>query len=226
MILHDCQLTFHDTLFYETRTLGRLYETGRLLHNIALSYALGLARSTYHHDDYVPRYAEELAPLNEQGIYVTPATDEAIHFVVHTFKFGEERTAVRMEKSNANIPTYGRAKEIGVGSVFRFGVLAPQPLNLPSWIRMGIWMSKARLSITQIKLERSDQASTQTLSRYPVNPGDLPESVAVRVFDLVSMRPTNLLQHVELYADAWWKATLPHGEIFRLPVGLHYGGIK
>ena len=29
MRLYHCTLTFHDSLFYETRTMGRLYETGR-----------------------------------------------------------------------------------------------------------------------------------------------------------------------------------------------------
>src|SRR4051794_40799461 len=73
MILYHCRLTFHDNLYYETRTLGRLYETGRLLHNIALCYALGFAQTTFFHEDNMPKYAQELAALSDSNIYVTPA---------------------------------------------------------------------------------------------------------------------------------------------------------
>src|SRR5688572_13782608 len=131
MLLYHCELTFHDNLFYETRTLGRLYETGRLLHNIALCYALGFAQTTYHHALDVPNYAEEMAALNQAGIYVTPANGDDVRYVVHTFKYGDERNAIFMERSNANIPTFGRAKEIGIGSRFSFGVLSEDSLSFP-----------------------------------------------------------------------------------------------
>jgi len=47
MHLYLCRLTFHENLFYATREMGRLYETGRYLHNYALTYALGLAVAPY-----------------------------------------------------------------------------------------------------------------------------------------------------------------------------------
>jgi CRISPR-associated protein Csc1 len=226
MRLYHCELTFHDNLFYETRTMGRLYETGRLLHNIALCYALGLAQTPYHHADHVPRYADELAALNEQGIYVTPATDLAIYYEVHTFKLGQERghTPAKMPKGarNRNIPIYGRAKEIGVGSRFAFGVLTPEPLTLPRWIRMGIWMSKARLEAEEVALRRIAQRQEQVSTAYPVNPTDLPPDATIKVFDLVSMRPTSLLQNALIECDGWWMGETARGEAIWLPVGLRH----
>jgi CRISPR-associated protein Csc1 len=222
MRLYDIELTFHDNLFYETRTLGRLYETGRLLHNIALSYALGLAQTSFHHPIDVPRYHEELSPLNQAGIYVTPAKDVDIHYVVHTFKYGDERNAIFMERSNTNIPTFGRAKEIAVGSRFRFGVFSEESLNFPSWIRMGIWMSKARLNVTEIVLNQVGSGEN-TVSRYPLNPRDLPDSAQLKVFDLVSMRPNSLVENALIQADAWWRGIDPKTEQhFYLPVGMYY----
>src|SRR5262249_23499476 len=149
MHLYHCRLTFHDNLFYETRTLGRLYETAGLLHNIALCYALGFAGTAYHHGVDRPEYAAELEPLNASRGYFTQANGDEVRYVVHTFKLGDERSSVMMERSNANIPTYGRAKEVGVGSQFSFGVLSEQLLSFPRWIRMGLWMSKARLEVDQ-----------------------------------------------------------------------------
>ena len=223
MLLYDCHLTFHDNLFYETRTLGRLYETGRLLHNIALCYALGFAQTTYHHALDRPNYAEELIELNERGIYVTPAADENIRYVVHTFKFGDERNYIREERSNANIPTFGRAKEISVGSTFRFGVLSKDTLDLPSWIRMGIWMSKAYLEVKRIiPLTLNDKEHERTASLYPINPVDLPDETKLQLFDLVSMRPNSLVENALMHAKSWWQGNHEKYGKFYLPVGMRH----
>lgn len=221
MLLYDCRLTFHDNLFYETRTLGRLYETGRLLHNIALCYALGFAQTTYHHATDVPGYAQELAWLNENGVYVTPARGIDVHYVIHTFKLGDERSAVLMERSNVNIPTYGRAKEIAINSTFAFGVLSEHPLALPQWIRMGLWMSKARLEVLQtVELHYEQAARSENVRLYPLNPVDLPPGAKTHVYDLVSMRPSNLLENALVDAEAWWVGRDKDRKSIRLPAGL------
>jgi CRISPR-associated protein Csc1 len=229
MLLYHCTLTFHDNLFYETRTLGRLYETGRILHNIALCYALGFASTGYFHRDDVPQYEQELAPVNNAGVYVTPAQGLDVRYVVHTFKLGDERSAVMMERSNVNIPSYGRAKEIGIGSRFAFGVLSEQPLPFPRWIRMGLWLSKARLTANEadpIQLNlieaRNERERARTVSIYPLNPTDLPDTAALRLFDLVSMRPSSLVENALIESDQWWHGTLPDGRDVYLPVGLQH----
>lgn len=221
MRLYEGELTFHDNLYYETRTLGRLYETGRLLHNIALCYALGFAQTSYYHAEDIPAYRAELAALNESGIYVTPAGGEDIRYVVHTFKYGGERSSVMMERSNANIPTFGRAKEIAVDSRFRFGVLSEQPLRFPRWIRMGLWMSKAHLNVTEIRLSPSD-VGEHTVSLYPLNPRDLPDQAELKLFDLVSMRPNSLVENAQIQAAAWWQGEHPKYGRFFLPAGMRH----
>ncbi|MBX3086752.1 MAG: type I-D CRISPR-associated protein Cas5/Csc1 [Anaerolineae bacterium] len=224
MNLYLYQLTFHDNLFYETRTLGRLYETGRLLHNIALCYALGLAQTSYFHADDVPHYAEELANLNDRNIYITPAAGVDIRYVIHTFKLGDERSSVMMERNNANIPTYGRAKEIGVDSRFRFGILAASELTIPRWIRMGLWLSKARVEpLEQVALhETQPREREKRLSLLPLNPADLPSTATLRLFDLVSIRPSSLVENAEIEATDWWVGQLKNGKEIAFPVGLQH----
>ena len=73
MMIYMGRLILHESLYFATREVGRLYETGRYLHNYALTYALGLAVAPYFNAEQVPRYAEQLTPLNEQGVYVTTA---------------------------------------------------------------------------------------------------------------------------------------------------------
>ncbi len=221
MRLYHCTLTFHDSLFYETRTMGRLYETGRLLHNIALCYALGLSQTTYHHATDVPAYAQEIEAVNAAGVYVFPAGDLEIRYTVNTFKLGDERSAIFMERSNANIPTYGRAKEIGIGSRFAFGILSEEARQFSDWIRMGLWMSKARLLATEIPLERVQNAAERVVSIYPLNPADLPEDAELRLFDLVSMRPSSLVENALITANDWWRGTLD-GKPIWLPAGLSH----
>ena len=222
MKLYDCQLTFHENLFYETRTMGRFYETGRLLHNIALTYALGLAQTDYYHADDVPRYAEELAALNSAGVYVTPARGEDVSFSVSTFKFGGERNAMFSEQLNRNLPNYGRVKEVAVNSRFRFGILSESDLVFPRWIRMGLWMSKARLRVEPpVTLRRVDEARRDIVRQYPLNPADLPATEMLTLFDLVAMRPSNLVENAEIAAQSWWRGEVD-GRAFYLPVGMRY----
>jgi CRISPR-associated protein Csc1 len=222
MRLYECTLTFHDNLFYETRTMGRFYETGRLLHNIALSYALGLAATPFHHADDIPQYAVELAALNQAGVYVTPAGGIDVRFSINTFKFGDEQTSVFMEKLNRNLPTYGRAKEVAVGSSFRFAVMSETEIAFPRWIRMGLWMSKARLEVSDaIPLTHVEENTRRVIRRYPLNPADLPDEARLGLFDLVAMRPSNLVENAEITAAAWWRCTIGTATL-DLPVGMRY----
>jgi len=142
--------------------------------------------------------------------------------VIHTFKLGDERNSVFLERSNVNIPTYGRAKEISVSSRFRFGVLSEQALTFPTWLRMGLWMSKARLETSTVPLEFVSQERAETVSIYPMNPTDLPETTTLRLFDLVSMRPSSLVENALIEANAWWVGTLSNMTRVYLPVGLRH----
>jgi CRISPR-associated protein Csc1 len=84
--LYQCRLDLHDSLYYATREIGRLYETEPVIHNYVLCYALELVDSEvysttvpeqhsyrYFCPEQVPKYEEHLTPLNHQGIYITPA---------------------------------------------------------------------------------------------------------------------------------------------------------
>jgi CRISPR-associated protein Csc1 len=107
MVVYHCQLRLHDNLYYATREVGRLYETGRCLHNYALTYALGLAAALYFHPQQVPHYQEDLEPLNARGIYVTPALGVEIEYVLNTFKYASNLYHVEMEKGSRNTPSFG-----------------------------------------------------------------------------------------------------------------------
>lgn len=218
MYIYLGTLTLHENLFYATREIGRLYETGRYLHNYALTYALELAVAPYFHNEQMPRYAEQLTPLNNRGIYVTPARGTAVSYVLNTFKYASNLYHVEMVKGRFNTPSFGRAKELAVGSQFLFAVLsANEKLLLPRWIRLGLWRSKAEINWETLEAKRQSAQSLET--SLPINPLDLPENQFTS-FDLISMPPGSLLDHVTLTSE-WWLAESSKGNLL-IPAGLAY----
>lgn len=196
MHIYRLCLTLQDPLYFATRELGRLYETERYLHNYALTYALGLARSSYHDAEHIPHYQEDIEPLNECGIYVTPARPVDFSYVTHTYKWANLNSHVEMEQISKNIPTYGRIREITPESIFEAYVITSEPLKLPAWVRLGKWASKAEVRIEELPKARS--AEGEFTFSYPLNPLDVMFTHQVLSYDTVNMPPVSLIRNVRL----------------------------
>jgi CRISPR-associated protein Csc1 len=212
MHIYACRLTLHEALFYATRELGRLYETGRYLHNYALTYAFGFAAAPWFHREQVPHYAEDLLPLREQ-IYVTPAAPAQSAFQLATFKYGEEQLHVEMRQAERNTPSFGRAKELAPESVFHCYVLSATPLTLPRWVRLGKWHSKTLVETQALAVqERTGSYSAAA----PLNPLDIPPGT-LQAFDIISMPPASIVANARCAGPHY---ALPGNQ--GLPVGLAY----
>ncbi|MEL6780230.1 MAG: type I-D CRISPR-associated protein Cas5/Csc1 [Cyanobacteria bacterium J06597_16] len=211
--VYRCTLELHDNLYYATREIGRLYETEPVLHNYALCYALGLIDSEkystvlpeehsyrYFCSEQVPMYETHLTPLNQQGIYVTPARAVRHASVLNTWKYADNRYHVEMEKTKKNIPSFGRAKEIAPESLFEFYVIANQALTLPRWIRLGKWMSKAKVTVQELPKPKH-HASKAFSFPYLLNPLDIMFSNQVLSYDTVNMPPVSLIRNVQMVGE-------------------------
>jgi CRISPR-associated protein Csc1 len=207
--IYRCTLELHDSLYFATREIGRLYETEPVLHNYALCYALGLVDSDRHSTtvpeehsyryfcpEQVPKYEEHLTPLNQQGIYITPARAVNHTAVLHTWKYANNNYHVEMEKTQKNIPSFGRAKEIAAESQFECFILAEKPLTLPRWVRLGKWASKAEVKIEELPKVRSAEGDFSF--PYPLNPLDVMFTHQVLSYDTVNMPPVSLIRNVRL----------------------------
>jgi CRISPR-associated protein Csc1 len=225
--LYRCTLELHDSLYFATREIGRLYETEPILHNYALCYALGLVDSDRHSTtvpeehsyryfcpEQVPKYEEHLAPLNQQEIYVTPA--RAVHHaaVLSTWKYANNNYHVEMEKTQKNIPSFGRAKEIAPESQFECFIVAAKPLALPKWIRLGKWMSKAE--VRSQEFSKPKQAEGEFTFPYPLNPLDVMFTHQVSSYDTVNMPPVSLIRNVRLRGHYY------ESEGFKIPARMQY----
>jgi len=197
MYITRCLLRLHENLFYATREIGRLYETGRYLHNYGLTYALGLATSAYCNRDAIPRYPEELPVLNDRQLYVTPARPLKVVFEINTFKYADNRYRVKMELGSRNTPSFGRAKELAVGSEFEFTVFSAEKWQPPRWIRLGKWMSKAAVEDVRTE-EISEVRIGEFVAAVPINPLDLSPDCRLLAYDLISMPPVSLLDNAQL----------------------------
>jgi len=211
-LIYRCTFELHDSLYFATREIGRLYETEPVLHNYALCYALGLVDSDYfsttvakeHSYRYfcpeqVPKYQEHLTPLNQQGIYVTPARATTHTAVLNTWKYANNNYHVEMEKTQKNIPSFGRAKEIAPESQFECFIISEKLLTFPKWIRLGKWMSKAE--VRSEELPKPKQLKGKFAFPYLLNPLDVMFTHQVLSYDTVNMPPVSLIRNVQMQGE-------------------------
>jgi CRISPR-associated protein Csc1 len=230
--IYRCTIELHDNLYYATREIGRLYETEPILHNYALCYALGLVDSDRHSTqvpeahgyryfcpEQVPKYEEHLTPLNQQGIYVTPA--KAVHHaaVLHTWKYANNNYHVEMEKTQKNIPSFGRAKEIAAESLFECFVISDRSIQLPRWIRLGKWMSKAEVTVEE--LQEFDSMTKDFVCEHPLNPLDVMFSHQVVSYDTLNMPPVSLIRNVRILNGSHYRIKQGN-QFFTLPANMQY----
>ncbi len=225
MHIYRVTLTLAEPTFYATRELGRAYLTEPYLHNYALAYAFGLAVSRYHDDEHVPRYEQELAPLNRLGAYLTPARAVRADFVVNTFKFANIAYHVEMKQSSVNVPTFGRARELAPESVLVAYLISREPVAdlyarldrpQPNWVRLGKWLSKA--AVGWEPLTYSERIQSYTVG-HPLNPLDLPSLPSL--CDMVHMPPVSLVTSARLEGKHYQIVDRLHGDL-ALPMGLSY----
>lgn len=209
--IYRCQIELHDSLYFATREIGRLYETEPVIHNYALCYALGLVDSAiysttvaeehsyrYFCPEQIPKYEQHLTALNQQGIYVTPARSIFHSSTLNTWKYANNNYHVEMEKTQKNIPSFGRTKEIAPESKFEFFIISEKPLKLAKWIRLGKWMSKAEVEILETKEGQCSTSEANFIFPYLLNPLDVMFSHQVISYDVVNMPPVSLIQNITI----------------------------
>lgn len=259
--LYRCEITLWEHVFFSSREISAFFQTEPLIGNYALAYAFGLARSPYHVDaDASGRqpvsYKQDLLPLNERGVYITPATiSGAPRFALNQFNaqadaywyaFTQNAIVVKQDDQQAeydgqnwylttsttgqrsrtrpaNFPQHGRIKMLALDNRAVAYLLSGEPLEsvlpgyrLPAYIRLGKWMSKAAVAVTRQRCEPTwrDEALVEGF----LNPLDLPDPLALRLFDLVSIHPVPLVRNARMRgwfyrgSDGAW-----------LPAGMHFG---
>jgi CRISPR-associated protein Csc1 len=221
--IYRCQLRLLEPTFFSSREISDLYQTEAFIGHIALCYAMGLAPSRYYNEPKRVYYRDDLAALNDQGIYVTPATIlGAARFVLGQFNAQPESYwsamgnntlvtapegmwAEREQKSwyitdgtrrskvgVENRPQIGRVRALAIGNEAEFFVISEMACTFPSYIRLGKWMSKARMTTAAAQI-----INTPERGQIPhlLAPADLPSTSRMLAYDLLGVSPTPLMRN-------------------------------
>jgi CRISPR-associated protein Csc1 len=202
MHIQRCTLTLQESVYYATREMGTLYETGNYLHNYGLTYALfndAFVQVPYFCNSYRPTYADDLLRVQQAGIYVTPAAPMAWSYLLATWKIGQVSYYRKSEQfQGRNYPAnIGRAKELAPESTFVCYVISTEPVRLPRWVRIGKWHSKVLVEAAsiEVKVRTGDYTAVG-----PLNPLDVPDGV-LHAFDIISMPPSSLVMNARCSGD-------------------------
>ncbi len=115
-----------------------------------------------------------------------------------------------------NRPQHGTIRYLAIGNRAIAYVLSRQPQTIPAYIRLGKFMSKARVSVTEPPFETIEGQDIQ-VGRL-LNPAHLPPEYALTTFDLISVPPTPLVRNARLNGQFY---KLPEG--VSLPIGMRFG---
>jgi CRISPR-associated protein Csc1 len=162
MEIYRAKLKVLDYLFYATTEIGKVYETGAFIHNYALCYALKLVNAPYSRQIQKPTHEKDLKPLNDLGIYITPAYPLQISYRLIQWNTIQERYGFPKKEQNIGYPDWGFARVITPESSFEFYILIadveaikkfPQLEQLiigkTGYIRLGKFLAKSSLVLTK-----------------------------------------------------------------------------
>jgi CRISPR-associated protein Csc1 len=128
-------------------------------------------------------------------------------------------TKQRRAVGTSNRPQIGRIKMLGIGNRARFYVLRQnEGPTLPHYIRLGKWMSKARLDVQLIPFQKI-QVQQRTVSHL-LNPVDLAETTLLHTFDLLNIHPVPLVRNALISSEFY---QLADSAQTLLPVGMRFG---
>lgn len=97
-----------------------------------------------------------------------------------------------------NRPQHGRIRFLAIGNVATFYVISAEAYRPPSYIRLGKFMSKARVECEVVEVVES--AEITTTIPFLLNPTDLPDKTTLHLFDLINVPPTPLVNNSQLTA--------------------------
>jgi len=123
----------------------------------------------------------------------------------------------RRSKAGAeNRPQFGRIRYLAIGNRAVAYVLSREALTIPRYVRLGKFMSKARVTVEEVASREVEREGV--IVPFLLNPADLPPEMPLTTFDLISVPPTPLVRHARLSGRFY---RLPDRTL--LPVGMRFG---
>lgn len=242
-LLYQVEIELKEATFFASHELDAYYFTEPIIGNYALAYALGLVKSPYNRTEV--GYAEDLPFLNQEGIYITPARAlSEPRYRIEKFNCQSESYPSAMLQNAVvelagrqyqrdkfiygqsgakrirptNRPQIGTLKLLSPENRFVAHLLAKEALFLPDYVRLGKFMSKAKICHKPVKLSKT----VKTRAVYPlINPLDLGPEQRIWFGDTINIHPVPLIRNAEI-EGSWFT---DENETPILPANLMFRGI-
>lgn len=124
--------------------------------------------------------------------------------------------AQRKKLGVENRPQFGRIRALAIGTIAEFFVVSESAQTLPSYIRLGKWMSKAQISSEAVTIRDEQTGGTVP---FLLAGADLAPETRLLSFDVLQVPPTPLVRHTHLAGVCYRLADgtlLPKGMRFNL----------
>jgi CRISPR-associated protein Csc1 len=126
------------------------------------------------------------------------------------------------KRQNAtNRPQTGRIRLLAAENYATFYILSLKEIPIPRYIRLGKFMSKARLEVIPVSFAVSERKSE--VVRCLLNPADLAPDSALTTFDMFNVPPMPLIRNARIEGTFYQLRAGATSEVPCLPVGMRFG---
>jgi len=150
------------------------------------------------------------------NVIITRSDEERAERQGNRWRITNTRTGASGYMRPNNYPQHGHIKMLALGNRAVCYVISREKLTLPSYIRLGKWMSKVSVAVSHGTA--SPEPKEQVTVSFYLNPVDLPHPDRLRRYDLVSIHPAPLVRNALLGGDF---LRTPDG--VWLPAGMRFG---
>ncbi len=129
------------------------------------------------------------------------------------------KTGQRRSVRTSNRPQIGKIKLLGIGNRARFFILCQSDVpTIPRYIRLGKWMSKARIDMKRVSFQQL--SAIRTTVTQLLNPLDLAATMQLHTFDVLNIHPVPLVRNALMSGEFY---QLGDKEGTWLPAAMHFG---
>lgn len=237
MIIYKIELSLMEKVFFASREISNFFITEPVIGNYALAYAFGFVNAPYHVDSIrneAPNYLQDLKALNEKSLYITPATPldepklELDRFNAlsdsYWYKMSNNIVAADLEYKvtdkkprPANFPQEGRFRLLSRGNRFICFLVSDQGIDIPSYIRLGKFNSKAKVDVKATYTNPVVTQKGEANIEIYLNPLDLPSEYNLKLYDLFNLPPVPLIRNALIEGNFY------HLDNLFLPAELRFG---
>lgn len=210
-MITECKITTMENVMFVSTEFGNEYHVYGFIANTALPYALNLCPVTYEQFKK-PMHRDHFKQLRDNGIYITPLT-----FI--------DKPSYKMERFNAipegyahqwnepdknghvdnrrkeNFPDEGVFKMLARGNIGVFYIISEKPVDVPTYIRVGKFMSKCKVETRMLEHHETPETSFNDAGII-LRAEDIDPSTQILEYEKIPIQHGMYLRNVRFHGKA------------------------